>query len=73
MRSSSQSSLSGLVVHWGSALLDRCSSAIRSDCRLETMSAQSLSVSMISEPLRAGNQRVDAQRDDASCSLVNIG
>ena len=37
------------------------------------MSALSFSVSMISEPQRAGNQRVDAQRDNASCSLVNTG
>ena len=62
---------SGLVVHRGLVWSERCASAVGSDCRLETMSAQSLSVSMISEPRKVGNQRVDAQRDNASCSLVN--
>ena len=71
MWSSCQRSPSRLVDHWGSALSERCASAVGSDCRLEMMSAWSLSVSMIGEPQRDGNQRVDVQRDDASCSFVN--
>ena len=63
----------GLVVQWDSASSDKCSRAVRSDCRLETMSAWSRSVSMISEPCRAGSQKVVAQRDKASCSSVNMG
>ena len=73
MRSSCWRSLLGLVVHRGSVWSERCASAVGSDCRLETMSAQSFSMSMISEPQKAGNQRVDVRRDNASCLLVNTG
>jgi len=38
------------------------------DCRLRKSQPESLR-SMISEPLRAGNQRVDERRDDDSCSF----
>ena len=37
------------------------------------MSKWSLSVSMISDPLKMGTKREVAQRDDASCSEVNTG
>ena len=73
MQSSSHRSPLGLVVHQDSASSDKCSRAVRSNCRLETMSAWSHSVSMISEPHRAGSQKVVAWWDEASCSSVNMG